>query len=151
MRVVLQRVSRAAVRVDGRLVSSIKRGLVVLVGIEPGDDSAVIAAIVVKIAGLRVFADGEGKMNRSISDVRGELLLVSQFTLLADTRRGRRPSFDGAAPPETALPLISEMASGFERLGLPTSRGEFGASMDVELVNEGPVTIVLDFPSSSPG
>lgn len=151
MRVVLQRVSRAAVGVDGRLVSSIQRGLVVLAGIEPGDDSAVIAAAVDKIASLRVFADDAGKMNRSISDVGGEVLLVSQFTLLADTRRGRRPSFSGAASSGKAFPLIQEMASGFERLGLPTSQGEFGAAMDVELVNEGPVTIVLDFPSSSPG
>lgn len=151
MRVVLQRVSRASVSVDGTVVAEIGRGLCLLVGIEDGDDAAVVDSSVSKISGLRVFSDAAGKMNLSLVDVEGEALVVSQFTLLGDTRRGRRPSFTTAAPPEVAGPLIDQMVAAFRLAGVPTSPGVFGAKMEVELVNDGPVTLVLEFGAESPG
>jgi D-tyrosyl-tRNA(Tyr) deacylase len=142
--VVLQRVSRAAVLVDGDVVSSIGRGLCLLVGIGHDDGLPDVVAAVDKISGLRVFTDDAGKMNWSIGDVGGEILVVSQFTLLGDVRKGRRPSFTAAARPEHAEPLIATMASMFADIGIPTRTGVFGAAMEVELVNEGPVTLILE-------
>jgi len=149
VRVVLQRVSNAGVTVEGSVIAEIGRGLCLLAGAAAGDDAAVVQAAVEKISGLRVFPDDAGKMNRSVMDVSGEILVVSQFTLLGDARRGRRPSFTGAASPDVARPLIDDLVSGFESLGIPTSRGEFGAMMEVSLVNDGPVTLVLDFEPST--
>lgn len=144
MRVVLQRVSRASVAVDGDVVSSIGAGFCLLVGVAPDDGDDEVAAAVDKIAGLRVFPDEEGKMNLGIGDVDGEILLVSQFTLLGDVRKGRRPSFTGAGRPEHAEPLVESMASAFEAGGIGTRTGVFGAMMEVDLVNDGPVTLVLE-------
>jgi len=144
MKVVLQRVSRASVTVDGETVASIGRGLLLLVGAADGDGEEEARRLAVKCAELRIFSDAEGKFNLSLLDVGGEALVVSQFTLLADTRRGRRPSFVGAAPPETAEPLVEAFARALREAGVPTRTGRFGAKMTVELVNEGPVTIVLD-------
>jgi D-aminoacyl-tRNA deacylase len=144
MRVVLQRVSSAAVRVDGLVVSSIGAGLCLLVGIGPDDGRSEVEAAVDKISNLRVFSDDIGKMNLSVGDVGGEILVVSQFTLLGDVRKGRRPSFVAAAPPQQAEPLIEAMADAFGRIGIEARTGVFGASMTVELVNDGPVTLVLD-------
>jgi D-aminoacyl-tRNA deacylase len=144
VRVVLQRVSRASVAVDGEVVSSIGGGFCLLVGVEAQDGEPEVEAVVDKISGLRVFSDEMGKMNLSIGDVGGEILVVSQFTLLAEVRKGRRPSFTGAAPPAHAEPLIETMASAFADLGIETRTGVFGAAMSVELVNDGPVTLVLE-------
>jgi D-aminoacyl-tRNA deacylase len=144
VRVVLQRVSRASVAVDGEVVSSIGRGFCLLVGVEPDDGEPEVEAVVDKISGLRVFGDEMGKMNLSIGDVGGEILVVSQFTLLGEVRKGRRPSFTGAAPPARAEPLIEAMAAAFVDLGIETRTGVFGAAMSVELVNDGPVTLVLE-------
>lgn len=151
MRVVLQRVSRAAVSVEGDQVAAIGAGLLLLVGVADGDDAGEVAAAVEKVAGLRVFADAEGKMNRSIVEAGAEILLVSQFTLLADIRRGRRPSFTDAAAPAVAEPLIEQMLAGFRAAGIATQQGVFGASMQVELVNDGPVTLVFDVLDGKPG
>lgn len=129
---------------DGSVVSSIGEGFCLLVGIEPADGEGEVEAVVDKIAGLRVFADDTGKMNLSIGDVGGEILVISQFTLLADVRKGRRPSFTGAARPEHAEPLHDQMAAAFEQIGIRTATGLFGASMSVDLVNDGPVTLVLE-------
>lgn len=144
MRVVLQRVARASVRVDDQVVSSIGPGLCLLVGVEPDDGPAEVGALVDKIANLRVFSDDIGKMNLSVGDVGGEILVVSQFTLLGDVRKGRRPSFVAAAPPEHAEPLIGDIAIAFAGIGIETRTGVFGASMAVDLVNDGPVTLVLE-------
>ncbi len=119
-------------------------GMLVLVGIEPTDTIADVEAVAAKLAGLRIFPDDEGKMNRSIEDVSGEILLVSQFTLLGDLAKGRRPSFTGAALPEHAEPLVEALAASLAGRGIPTSTGVFGATMEVDLVNDGPVTLVLD-------
>ncbi|HXV72212.1 MAG TPA: D-aminoacyl-tRNA deacylase [Acidimicrobiia bacterium] len=143
MRVVLQRVSEARVRVDGSVVSSIGPGLLLLVGVEPDDESQDVRVVVDKVANLRVFSDEIGKMNLSIGDVGGEILVVSQFTLLGDIRKGRRPSFTRAADPGLAAPLIAEMVDGFNQVGIPTGSGVFGAAMEVDLINEGPVTLVF--------
>jgi D-tyrosyl-tRNA(Tyr) deacylase len=145
VRVVLQRVGSASVSVDGERVSGIGRGLCLLVGIRSGDNHHQVDAAVTKISGLRVFGDDAGKMNLSVMDVDGEILVVSQFTLLGDTRRGRRPSFTMAAPPEEAQPLLDHMVEGFRAEGIPTSVGVFGAHMTVELANDGPVTLILEF------
>lgn len=145
MRVVLQRVSRSSVRVDGELVGQIERGLLLLAGVATGDTTDTVRAAAEKVAGLRIFSDDEGKMNRSVRDVGGSALVVSQFTLLGDARRGRRPSFTDAAAPEIAEPLIELFARELEGQGVPTATGVFGARMEVELVNDGPVTLVLDF------
>ena len=130
--------------VDDQVVVAIGAGLLLLVGIEPTDGPADVEAVADKLAGLRVFPDGEGKMNLAVEDVAGEILVVSQFTLLGDVVRGRRPSFTGAASPEHAEPLVEALAAGLSARGIPTGTGMFGASMEVELVNDGPVTIVLE-------
>ena len=144
MRAVVQRVSQASVSVAGREVGRIEAGLVVLVGVAPSDTHDDVVALSAKLAGLRIFRDEDGKMNRSVADIHGEVLLVSQFTLLADTRKGRRPSFVGAAPPDHAEPLVSNLADQLRREGVPVYTGRFGALMEVALINDGPVTIVVD-------
>jgi D-tyrosyl-tRNA(Tyr) deacylase len=137
-------VSEAGVKVDGRVIATVGPGLLALVGVESSDDFADARLAVNKIAGLRVFADDAGLMNRSILETGGEVLVVSQFTLLADARRGRRPSFSAAAAPEMALPLIEEIQRQLIKSGIPTQTGRFGARMAVSLVNDGPVTLILE-------
>lgn len=144
VRAVVQRVSRASVSVDGNLVGSIGPGLLVLAGVAPGDTAADAAAVAGKVAGLRVFPDGTGAMNLDVTEVGGAVLVVSQFTLLADVRRGRRPSFSGAAPPDHAEPLVDRFVTDLRAAGLDVETGVFGASMQVELVNDGPVTLVVE-------
>ena len=144
MRMVVQRVTRASVTVDGEVTGKIGKGYMVLVGAEVGDTEADARLCADKLAGLRVFVDDEGKMNRSVLDVGGEILLVSQFTLLGDARHGRRPSFIAAARPEEAEPLLVTMKAMLEEKGLHVETGRFRAHMDVELVNDGPVTILID-------
>ena len=145
MRVVIQRVSEASVEVDDSVVGAIGPGLCLFVGVAPDDGQSDVDAVVDKIVGLRIFADRDGKMNLSLADTGGEVLVVSQFTLFADMRRGRRPSFISAAPPELAAPLIEAMVSGFVERGVSTASGIFGANMRLSLVNDGPVTLVLEF------
>jgi D-aminoacyl-tRNA deacylase len=146
VRLILQRVSSAVVRVGGDAVASIGRGVVALVGVERGDGPAQAAVAAGKLAGLRIFADEEGKMNLDLAAVGGAVLVVSQFTLAASVARGRRPSFDAAAPPEEAEPLIGDLVAALRRRGLSVAEGRFGAAMEVELVNDGPVTFLLEFP-----
>jgi D-aminoacyl-tRNA deacylase len=143
MRAVCQRVSEARVRIDGDVQGEIERGLVVLLGVQRGDDPAEAARLAGKVARLRIFEGGTGKFDRSVQDVGGAALIVSQFTLIADTRKGNRPSFAEAAPPEEAEPLYEEFCAAVAAAGVPVQRGIFGAHMAVELVNDGPVTIVL--------
>lgn len=143
MKVVVQRVSRASVLVDEDVVAAIGVGLCLFVGIDRDDEHLDVAVAVDKIARLRVFPDDEGKMNLSVVEIGGEILVISQFTLLAALQRGRRPSFTAAAEPAAAAPLISAMTSGFEALGIETRSGVFGASMKVDLTNEGPATFVV--------
>ncbi|MGH8871916.1 MAG: D-aminoacyl-tRNA deacylase [Acidimicrobiia bacterium] len=144
MRIVLQRVTGSSVRVDGSVVGSIEEGLVILIGIEPGDTRRDIDRAVEKVANMRVFADTDGHLNRSLLEVGGSALVVSQFTLLADVRKGRRPSFIGAAPPEMARPMVDGFVDALRQAGVHTETGVFGAPMELELVNAGPVTIVLE-------
>jgi D-tyrosyl-tRNA(Tyr) deacylase len=145
MRVLLQRVSRALVRVDGRVLGEIGAGHVLLVGFRPSDTEAEISWMADKILGLRVFADEAGKMNLDLVEARGHLLVVSQFTLYGDTRKGRRPSFVGAAPPEVAAPLYERFLDVLRRRAPGrVESGRFGAMMEVELVNDGPVTLLLE-------
>ena len=145
MRVVLQRVSRASVAVDARVTGEIGRGLLVLAGAAADDADEDRDWLARKIVQLRVFADDEGVMNRSVADVGGEVLAVSQFTLYASTRKGNRPSWSGAAPPEVARPLFDAFVAALAReLGRPVPTGVFGADMQVALVNDGPVTIAMD-------
>ena len=144
MKAVIQRVSRGSVRVAGEIVSQIGPGLLILLGIGPADTVAVVEQMAQKIVHLRIFEDEEGKMNLSVLDVKREALVVSQFTLYADTSRGRRPSFINAAKPDLAEPLVTSFAQQMASLGVPTQMGVFGAHMAVELVNDGPVTIVLE-------
>ena len=144
MRLVLQRVSRATVTVDGEVVASIGSGLLLLVGAEHGDTTEEAQRLASKCAEMRIFRDDEGKFNRTLLEAEGEALVVSQFTLLADVRRGRRPSFTRAAAPEIAEPLVEAFAKSLHDLGVTTKTGRFGAHMDVELLNDGPVTIVID-------
>jgi D-tyrosyl-tRNA(Tyr) deacylase len=144
VRALLQRVSRAEVRVEGSVVGSIARGLVVLLGVGHGDDDATADGLARRICELRIFEDEAGLANRSLLDVGGEALVVSQFTLYADTRRGRRPGFTDAAPPDVARALWRRVAEGLESRGVRVATGAFGASMAVELVNDGPFTIWLD-------
>jgi D-tyrosyl-tRNA(Tyr) deacylase len=151
LRIVLQRVKRASVRVAGDEVAGIGPGLLVLVGIEESDGEEVVRSAAAKLAGLRIFPDDDGKMNLSVLDIEGEVLVVSQFTLLGDATRGRRPSFTAAAAPDVAAPLIDYMVEELCRTGVPTRTGVFGATMEVELVNDGPVTLVLDVPTATPG
>jgi D-tyrosyl-tRNA(Tyr) deacylase len=145
MRVVLQRVARAAVRIDGETVGRIGAGLLLLAGFTEGDGEEELVWMADKIVGLRIFSDAEGRMNLSLADVEGELLVVSQFTLYGDVRKGRRPSFVHAAHPDTAIPLYERfVALVRERAPGRVETGEFGAMMQVELVNDGPVTLVLE-------
>src|SRR5260370_15404252 len=144
MRALLQRVSRASVTVDGRVTSAVGPGFLVLLGIGRGDSETQIKAMAEKIVHLRVFEDDEGKMNRSLLDTGGQVLVVSQFTLYADTRNGRRPSFTDAAPPAIAEPLVERFKDTVAAYGLKVAGGVFGAHMDVELLNSGPVRISLD-------
>ena len=145
MRSVIQRVSTAQVRVDEKITGKIGLGLLVLIGIEEGDDAGDIEWLSGKIINLRIFDDEKGVMNRSVADVNGDLLVVSQFTLHASTRKGNRPSYIHAAKPETAIPLYEKFLRQLEKdLGKPVSAGIFGAMMKVSLLNDGPVTIVID-------
>jgi D-aminoacyl-tRNA deacylase len=144
MRAVLQRVKNGSVRVDGKVIASIGQGLVILLGIAPGDSSAQAQVLARKTALLRIFEDEQGKINLSILDIKGEALVVSQFTLYADTRKGNRPSFTNAALPESARPLVDEFARLLQEQGVSTCTGEFGAHMQVEILNDGPVTILLE-------
>jgi len=144
VRAVIQRVSRARVRVAEKPIGTIDQGLVVLLSVGVDDDERDAEQIAEKIANLRIFRDGEGLMNRSIAEVSGAILLISQFTLHGDARKGRRPSFVAAAREEQAQPLYERVGVLLRREGLHVEYGEFGATMDVELVNEGPVTILLD-------
>ncbi len=150
MRVLLQRVRRAEVRVDGRTVSSIRAGLLALVGVERGDTTEDATYLADKTAELRVFPDEQGRMNRSVLETGGAVLVVSQFTLVASTRRGRRPSFDHAEEPERAAPLCERFGTRLRERGLDVAAGVFQAHMEVDLVNDGPVTILLDPPPRRP-
>ena len=143
MRAVVQRVSEASVAVDGQMVGSIGRGLMVLVGCGEGDGSEEARALADKLANLRVFEDVEGKMNLSVLEIGGEVLVVPNFTLYGDCRKGRRPSFTGACVPESAARLVDEVAEALAGAGLTVARGEFGAHMQVSLTNDGPVTLLL--------
>jgi D-aminoacyl-tRNA deacylase len=144
MRAVVQRVSRASVTVEGRITGEIASGLMILLGVGREDTSAIAASMAEKVANLRIFEDDLGKMNRSLLDVKGAALVVSQFTLYGDARGQRRPSFIFAAPPEKAKALYEEFARAMQALGVSVSTGIFQTMMSVELVNEGPVTILLD-------
>jgi len=144
MRAVVQRVSRAEVRVESRVVGAIGRGLLVLVGIAREDTPETGKVLAEKIANLRIFDDEQGRMNRSLLEAGGGVLCVSQFTLYGDCRKGRRPSYDRAAPPETARALYESFVESLRDLGVKVETGEFRAMMDVELVNDGPVTLLLD-------
>ena len=148
MKVVLQRVARAAVRVGGRVTGTIGVGFVVLAGFAPADGDETIAWMADKILGLRVFGDAAGKMNLALGDVNGALLVVSQFTLYGDAHKGRRPSFTAAAPPEVAIPRYERFVALLRERGAESGTrvetGEFGAMMEVELVNDGPVTLILE-------
>lgn len=146
----MQRVSRATVRIDGEPVAEIGSGLVVLLGVERGDSPAEADTSADKTAELRLFNDEDGRMNHSVEDVGGAVLVVSQFTLAGSTRKGRRPSYTRAAPPEEAEPLYRRFIERLRARGLPVASGVFRAMMEVELVNDGPVTILLD-PASAPG
>lgn len=144
MRAVIQRVSRAAVSIDESTVGEIAEGLLVLLGIQSADGDAEAQWMAEKIVNLRIFADKEGKMNLSLLDIAGDMLIVSQFTLYGDCRKGRRPGYSAAAPPETAEPLYNEFVKQVQALGIRTATGRFGAMMQVELTNDGPVTLLLD-------
>ncbi|MGH7562642.1 MAG: D-aminoacyl-tRNA deacylase [Gemmatimonadales bacterium] len=144
MRIVLQRVSRASVTIHGRVAGSIGRGYCVLVGFTHTDTPEVVTWMADKVAGLRIFSDAQERMNLSLGEVEGAVLVVSQFTLYGDTQKGRRPSFVDAARPETAIPLYERFIAELGARGLEVETGEFGAMMDVELVNDGPVTLVLE-------
>ncbi len=144
MRVVLQRVSKASVRIDGRVVGSIGAGFCLLVGFTHSDTPAQAEWMAEKVAGLRLFADAEGKMNLGLADVGGAVLVVSQFTLYGDAEKGRRPSFVGAARPEVAVPLYEAFVAALRARGLEVATGRFGAMMEVDLINDGPVTLLLE-------
>lgn len=144
MRAIIQRVSHASVEVAGEVVGATGPGLLVLLGVGQGDGADEARLMAEKTAGLRIFGDAAGKFNLSLRDVGGGALVVSQFTLYADTRKGRRPSFTDAAPPELAAPLVEVYAEALRALGVPVATGVFGAAMRVALLNDGPVTIILD-------
>ena len=147
MRALLQRVSRASVTVDGEVIGAIGPGLLMLLGCGHGDDAKDLDYVLNKSVNLRIFRDDDGRMNRSLLDVGGELLVVSQFTLYGETRKGRRPSFVGAMDPTLAEPLYEELVSRARALGITVATGRFGAMMDVELVNDGPVTLMVESPT----
>lgn len=144
MRAVLQRVTRAKVTVNGETVGVIGPGLLILLGVTHGDTAEHANWLAEKVVGLRIFADDEGKMNRDVREAKGSALVVSQFTLYGDCRKGRRPSFIDAAGPEIAIPLYEAFINGIKAQGIATQTGRFGAMMDVELVNDGPVTLIVD-------
>lgn len=144
MKAVIQRVTEAAVTVDNQVVGQIGAGLLILLGVGVGDSDAEVKLLAEKTVNLRIFADADGKFNRSLLDIDGAALVVSQFTLYADTRRGRRPSFTNAALPDVAAPLVEAFCGEMRRYGVPVATGRFGAMMKVALVNDGPVTITLD-------
>lgn len=144
MRALIQRVARAAVTVQGETLGEIGQGLVVLLGVAQGDGPGEAHRLATKTAELRIFTDAEGKFNLSLLDVGGEALVVSQFTLLADARKGRRPSFTNAAPPEVAEPLVEQFVGALREHGVRVTTGRFGAKMLVDIQNDGPVTILLD-------
>jgi D-tyrosyl-tRNA(Tyr) deacylase len=146
VRALIQRVSEASVEVAGERIAAVGGGLLVLVAAGAGDGPEAPAQLAAKVARLRIFADAEGRMNRSIVDVGGEALVVSQFTLYADVRRGNRPGFTGAAAPDVGERLVDAFAAALRELGVPVQTGRFGAHMQVSLVNDGPVTIWLDWP-----
>ena len=144
MRAILQRVTRAAVLIDGQTVGQIECGLLVLLGIGQDDSAEDARWLADKIVGLRIFNDDDGKMNRDLAEVGGALLVVSQFTLYGDCRKGRRPSFVAAADPDQAIPLYEEFLRAVRAQGIPVQTGQFGAMMEVELVNDGPVTLIVE-------
>jgi D-tyrosyl-tRNA(Tyr) deacylase len=144
MRLLIQRVNHGCVKVEGSTIARIGLGLVILVGVGPEDGDEQIKYLVNKVANLRIFEDEDGKINRSVLDIGGEALVVSQFTLYADTRKGRRPSFTHAASPELAEPLVDQFAQRLNDTGVPTQKGEFGAHMQVVIHNDGPVTIWME-------
>ncbi len=144
MRAVVQRVSRASVSIEGRIVGEIGRGLLILLGITHDDTPERAAWLSEKIAGLRVFKGDDGKMNRDVTEAGGGALIVSQFTLYGDCRKGRRPSFIDAAPPTIAIPLYEAFINGMKAQGVPVATGQFGADMQIDLINDGPVTLVID-------
>ena len=148
MRAVLQRVRRARVVIGDEVAGAIEVGLLVLLGIAPSDTQTQVEWLADKVIGLRIFNDAGGKMNLSLQDVGGSLLIVSQFTLFGDARKGRRPSFIGAAPPEVAIPLYEAFLDAVRAHGVPVASGRFGADMQVELVNDGPVTLILETPGA---
>ena len=149
MKAVIQRVTRASVHVEGKTVGQIESGLLVLLGVAKGDGDTDGRYLAEKIRTLRIFSDEQGKMNRSLADIGGSVMVVSQFTLLGRTANGRRPSFEEAAPPEEAKRLYEQIAAGFRRHGIHVETGVFSAHMHVELLNDGPVTFVLDSRGSS--
>ena len=144
MRILIQRVSKASVTVEGQIISSIGKGLLILLGVGHGDTEEQTSFLAEKVANLRIFEDEQGKTNLSILDVKGEAIVVSQFTLYADTRKGRRPSFIDAALPDMAEPLVNRFVELLRGHGIPTQTGKFGAHMEVEIHNDGPVTIWLE-------
>ncbi len=144
MRIVLQRVRQASVTIDGRITGEIGQGFLLLIGVAPGDTNAEAVWLAEKVIGLRLFADAEGKMNLDLAAVGGAVLVVSQFTLYGDASKGRRPSFIGAARPEEAIPLYEGFLTVLRAVGLTVASGEFGAEMQVALVNDGPVTLILE-------
>ncbi len=144
MKAVLQRVNQGSVSVGGKIIAEIKQGLVILLGVGPGDTQENVHKLALKISQMRIFPDKQGKMNLSLLDIGGEALVVPQFTLFADTRRGHRPSFTDAAPPAVAKPLTAAFAAYLADLGISTCHGEFGAHMLVEIHNDGPVTIMVE-------
>lgn len=144
MRIVLQRVTKASVTIDGQIVGAIDGGFCLLVGFAPSDNASIVDWMAEKVAGLRLFTDEQGKMNLGLQETGGGLLVISQFTLYGDTERGRRPSFIGAARPEIAIPLYEQFLTRLRATGLQVASGEFGADMKVEIHNDGPVTLILE-------
>lgn len=144
MKVLIQRVKKSSVTIDNELYSSINKGILSLVGIEKGDTLEEVQKLAKKIVNLRIFPDDVGKMNKSLIDIQGEMLIVSQFTLCGDCKKGTRPSFDKSAPPEIANELYEEFIKEVQSYGIKTGNGKFGAVMDVELINDGPVTFMLE-------
>ena len=144
MKVLIQRVKRASVTIDNKIYSTIEKGILALVGIEKGDTIDEVEKSAKKIANLRIFPDENDKMNKSIVDIQGEMLIVSQFTLCGDCKKGTRPSFDKSAPPEIANKLYEDFISEIQKYGIKTGTGKFGAMMDVELINDGPVTFMIE-------